>query len=147
MKIEINCQKRWFEAQRKAAELGEHSLNDCLARCISFAMCKDWEVEEAEKEYERLSNLWSRAFDIYQKALNNQLSYLDRACRMKWSLNDRMHKAFDRKCAMQNGGTDTLVISSDYEKYSFYFCIIHEDGSRGLNGGIIFHNGKWQIHT
>ena len=147
MKIEINCQKRWFEAQQKAAELGDKTLNACIARCISFATCNNWEVEQAEKEYEKARDKWSRAWYISKYALENDKPYYRRACELRWRLDRKMHEAFIRKCDMEQGGRDILHISSDFCEYSFYFWIEREDGFRRLNGGIIFQGGKWQIHT
>ena len=151
MKIEITCPQRWFEAQDLSRKLNDHSLNDCIARCISYATSKDWEVDAAEKKYLEWQERWHRSDQIFEKFKDSDdYSLRDRAYTIKWKMFDKYSAAIDNYFDQRAGGNRTLHIRKDYDAFSFYWWITDDKTDKvTFNGGIIFsdYSKKWSIHT
>ena len=162
MKVEITCQKQWFDAQQKACELRDHSLNDCLVRVVSYATAKDWQVEEAKKASEKAYRSFSEANELFFKVRDtSNPSLYDRAHNLKWRLWEKYMSANNAYIVAQNGGNATLHITSDHAPLSFYWWFerpvtgwrngkwLENEPVMIMNGGIIFSDrtNSWSIHT
>ena len=118
---------------------------------------------------EEASHLWKavRSFALYTWTLHNgmlpdnfripikfgcSLSYVKEQLRLNAETNANLLEIFHRlRTYRKINSTHRLEIYKDFEEHSFTFAFMYknENGEErcGLNGGIIYYSGKWNIHT
>lgn len=145
MKLDFRCPERYLEAIQKSRELNDTTLYECISRLAIYITPRPWQIEEAKKIADKMYDKYDRAYELFYRCQNDKIS--ERALRNKWRYWDKYLAARDKYNTLVTGGQSTVVISGDRSDLSFYFYELREDGTQGINGGIIFHRDHWEIHT
>lgn len=149
MKINFNSTMNWRRARQKAMELRTSSLDECVARVISYALPYGWEIEGAKKREDYCVDCFIKINTLHSKLCkdpNRSTDITERALKCAFAWSDRQSKATSQRIELQNGGNYVLNISDD-GSLDFYFVIRRPDGTQVMNGGIIFHGDHWETHT
>lgn len=149
MELHVCCSNTWAKARQKALEIKDNTLNDCIARIITMALPRQWEIEDWRKKIDDITAKCRKA-KILRDSLENK--YVEESKQVRYA--DKVVKIFIKKwydinskvSELERGGMMNAYLYKDGD-LDFYFVIKHPDGKTFMNGGIIWHNGHWEIHT
>lgn len=149
MELHVCCSNTWAKARQKALEIKDNTLSDCVARIISMSLPSQWEIQYWQKKLADCT-IKCRKANTLREFLQDR--YVEESKQVKYAnkvVNIFVQKYYDIKSMVLNlerGGKMETFLYSDGDM-DFYFVIKKPDGKMFMNGGIIWHNGHWEIHT
>lgn len=151
MKLRIFT-KKWYEARQLALSTNDTSFDRCISQVINFAMPAPWLIKELEKRYGIISDKRYRIDNIIYAFRNRGVDqdWIQRAYTLKYKIDAEYLDVMNKLHEESMGGEKIISIYADKGmEHSFYWEICYPDKkwTRFMNGGIIFHDNHWQIHT